>query len=562
MEPTIVQAAEGDAIPGNFAQEAHISQVFLIAVMIQVPLLIISGFNNPDWMNPDSISYLRVAQYYLHGNFHLAVNGYWGPLFSWLIVPFLPLVNDPVLGFRIVDWISAVIYLTGGIRVLRALGFDQFTVGAGAVLTALFSISWSIFFIGPDLLMSGLLLVALSHTLASEREGRGRRPFVAGLFYGAAYLTKAVALPIALLFLLSTATIRVLAGIASFRAAVYMVGRSAAGMMLLVFPWVMVLSLHYGEPTFSTSAVLNHALVGPHNPNWLHPSSAVYNVPEAGRITTWEDPTLLRNHPLYRPWSPLSSWVNFKHQTKLIFYNARMQFQYLKEFDGFGFGIVSAVLGFLFFRPWVRSFRTHPWRFGAIAIASITAIYLPVYAVAPRYYLACYPFMLSATFGLLGVLASVIQSQFGTKAFMNQPVWIRNFAVILTTTLFGYGLSGPLKQSLTHGYDEPPYLVARQMAGLLPFHGPVAAVGDGRRVALYIAFLTEQPYYGVKVEANVSVADLQKTGAAFVVVKRGLPMDQTLSKDSAVQLVAPQTQDDKAWPERLYCLRPVTISNP
>jgi len=103
--------------------------------------------------------------------------------------------------------------------------------------------------------------------------------------------------------------IRLLAGIASFRTAVYMIGRSAAGMMLLVLPWAMVLSLHYGEPTFSTSAALNHALVGPHNPDWLHPSSAVYNVPEAGRITTWEDPTLLRNHPLYKPWSPLSSWV-------------------------------------------------------------------------------------------------------------------------------------------------------------------------------------------------------------------------------------------------------------
>lgn len=550
---------EVDAIPGNVAQEAHISWIFLMGLIIQVPLLIISGFNNPDWMNPDSISYLRVAQYYLQGNYHLAVNGYWGPLFSWLIVPVLPLVNDPVSGFRIGDWISSVIYLTGGIMVLRALGFDRFTVAAGAMLTALFSIHWSILFIGPDLLMSGLLLVALSHTLASESGGTGRRPFVAGLFYGAAYLAKAVALPIALLSLVSIAIIRVLAGIAAFRAAVYMVGRSAVGMMFLILPWVIVLSLHYGQPTFSTSAAINHALVGPHNPHWLHPSSAVYNVPEAGRITTWEDPTVLRNHPLYNSWSPLSSWVNFKYQIGLIFYNARLQFSYLRDFDGFGLGIIAVVLGFLFFRPWFRSFQTHPWRFGAIAIASITNIYLPVYAAAPRYYLACYPFMLSATFGLLGVLASVIQSQFGAKVFMNQPA-IRNFAVILATILFAYGLSGPLKQS-TPGYDEPPYLVARQMAGLLPFHGPVAAVGDGRRVALYLAFLTEQPYYGVKVEANVSVADLQKTGAAFVVVKRGLPVDHALSKDPAVRLLAPQNPDDQTLRERLYCIRPLTISN-
>ncbi len=550
---TIVKAVKRNALASNFAEGAPSFRIFLIALMIQVPLMILAGLKNPDQMNPDSISYLRVAQYYLQGKYHLAVNGYWGPLFSWLTVPVLPLVNDPVLAFRIVDWMSAVIYLFGAIRVLRALGFDQVTVAVGGILIALFSIQWSIFFIGPDLLMSGLLLVALSYTLESDG-----RPFVAGLFFGTACLTKAVALPIALLSLLGIAIIRVLAGIASFRTAIYMVGRSAVSMILLVLPWVIVLSFHYGQPTFSTSAILNHGLVGPHNPNWLHPSSAVYNVPEAGRITTWEDPTVLRNHPLYRPWSPLSSWANFKHQINVILFNAHEQFDYFREFDGSGVGIIAAVLGFLFFfRPWVQSFQTHPWRFGAIAIAAITSIYLPVYGIAPRYYLACYPFLFSATLGLLTVLAMRIQSRFGTKE-SDRPAQIRNLVLILTIILFIYGLIGPLKRSLSsEGYGEAPYSVARQMAGLLPFHGPVAAVGDGRRVALYIAFLTEQPYYGVKVVANVSVADLQKIGAAFVVVKRGLPVDQMLSKDSAVRLVSPQTQDDKAWPERLYCLRPL-----
>ncbi|MCI0603029.1 hypothetical protein L0156_08435 [bacterium] len=533
--------------------------VFLIALMIQVPLMVLAGVRNPDQINPDAIAYLRVAQNYLHGNYHFAVNGYWGPLFSWLTVPVLPLVNDPVTAFRLVDWISAVIFLIGGINVLQTLRFDRITVAVGGILIALFSIQWSIFFIGPDLLMSGLLLVALSYTLASDNAGTGRRPFVAGLFYGAAYLAKAVALPIALLSMICIATIRVLAGITSFRSALYMVGRSALGLALLVIPWFLVLSLHYGNPTFSTSAPLNHALVGPHNPNWFHPSSAVFNVPERGRITTWEDPTVLQNHPLYARWSPFSSWSNLKYQIKLMFGNARLQFHYLKEFDRFGFGIVSAILGFLFFRPWVRSFQTHPWRFGGIAIASMTFIYLPVYSAAPRYFLACYPFLFVVTFGLLTVLAGAIYSQFRNKA-SDRPAWIRKFALILTTLLLGYGLSEPLKRSLTtRGYDEAPYSVARKMASSLPFQGPVAAVGDGRRVALYLAFLTEQPYYGIKLDVNVSVGELHKTGAAFVIVSRGIPTDQALSKDPSVQLLALQAQDDDGGRERVYCLRCVSI---
>ena len=149
------------------------------------------------------------------------------------------------------------------------------------------------------------------------------------------------------------------------------------GLILVVLPWVVVLSLHYGELTFSTSGGLNHALVGPNNPAHSHPTFTVYHVPEAGRVTTWEDPTVFRNHPLYQPWSPLSSRANFYYQLKLILYNARLQHFYLNQFDGTGIGVLSAILAFLFFWPWVRTFQTHPWRFAVIAIACITqSIYL------------------------------------------------------------------------------------------------------------------------------------------------------------------------------------------
>ncbi|MCI0556816.1 MAG: hypothetical protein L0287_38240, partial [Anaerolineae bacterium] len=166
------ERVEKHAMP-RIARWAHPSWVYLIPLIIQVPLLIISGRMNPDQMNPDLVSYLLMAQHYLQGSFHLAVNGYWGPLFSWLIVPVLALLQDPVLAARIVNGIGAVIYLIGGIRILRSFEFDRIIVLAGGLLIALFSIYWSTFVIEPDLLMSGLLLVGLSFTLASEKQGTG-----------------------------------------------------------------------------------------------------------------------------------------------------------------------------------------------------------------------------------------------------------------------------------------------------------------------------------------------------------------------------------------------------
>jgi hypothetical protein len=37
----------------------------------------------------DATLYLSIAQKYVNGDFVNAINGYWGPLLSWLMVPFL-----------------------------------------------------------------------------------------------------------------------------------------------------------------------------------------------------------------------------------------------------------------------------------------------------------------------------------------------------------------------------------------------------------------------------------------------------------------------------------------
>ncbi|MHC4572433.1 MAG: hypothetical protein ACYS0C_10215, partial [Planctomycetota bacterium] len=38
-------------------------------------------------VNPDGISYISIAQKYINGDFSNAVNGWWGPMLSWLLVP-------------------------------------------------------------------------------------------------------------------------------------------------------------------------------------------------------------------------------------------------------------------------------------------------------------------------------------------------------------------------------------------------------------------------------------------------------------------------------------------
>src|SRR5437868_20318 len=51
----------------------------------------------------DAISYIHVAQRYAHGDYYAAVNGYWSPLVSWILIPFIKAGYDPVMTAKYIN---------------------------------------------------------------------------------------------------------------------------------------------------------------------------------------------------------------------------------------------------------------------------------------------------------------------------------------------------------------------------------------------------------------------------------------------------------------------------
>jgi hypothetical protein len=86
----------------------------------QAVLLVAAALQHLNVVNSDVVSYLRTAQHYLDGNMGLAVNGYWGPLFSWLLVPCLALGAAPLTAARIVMGVSSIVFLFGAARLFLA----------------------------------------------------------------------------------------------------------------------------------------------------------------------------------------------------------------------------------------------------------------------------------------------------------------------------------------------------------------------------------------------------------------------------------------------------------
>jgi hypothetical protein len=62
---------------------------FLLALFYILFGLLIFKYYQFDPISRDLISIMSIAKIYATGDWSLAINGYWGPLYSWLLVPII-----------------------------------------------------------------------------------------------------------------------------------------------------------------------------------------------------------------------------------------------------------------------------------------------------------------------------------------------------------------------------------------------------------------------------------------------------------------------------------------
>lgn len=87
----------------------------LLIAFLAYCVLIVAYWNK--WLysiGPDFLSQLSIAKKYAAGNFHEAVNGWWSPLFNWLLAVFLKLGLNDFTAFRCINVLfgAGIIFLT------------------------------------------------------------------------------------------------------------------------------------------------------------------------------------------------------------------------------------------------------------------------------------------------------------------------------------------------------------------------------------------------------------------------------------------------------------------
>jgi hypothetical protein len=242
----------------------------------------------------DGISYMDIADAYMRGDWHNAINPYWSPLYSWAIA-----VADVILR-PAPYWQVATLHFVNFLAFIAAfLAFEFFTyellllrrdrqdvqshllsdgvvyfAGCSALLIAGLSLV-NIWFCSPDMISMALVITITALIVRIERTGGSNLTFVFfGLACAALFLARsAFALPFVICLLIVLA-IRHVKRLALSAPAWIILG----SVIILVTPFVVAISIQEGKFTIGEAGKLNYGWEISGAPRFAHWQGEPYDI--------------------------------------------------------------------------------------------------------------------------------------------------------------------------------------------------------------------------------------------------------------------------------------------
>jgi hypothetical protein len=138
-------------------------------------------------IGPDQISYINIASLWATGQTQEAVNGFWSPLTSWLMIPFIWMGATPWMAGKLSMVMVGLFALWSALRLLQ-----QFAVEWRLLIEILCALIVAVLAVrtSADLLGAGLVMLYLSQVWRPDWSGLPRAGWWAGALGGLMYLSK------------------------------------------------------------------------------------------------------------------------------------------------------------------------------------------------------------------------------------------------------------------------------------------------------------------------------------------------------------------------------------
>jgi|GraSoi_2013_40cm_1033754.scaffolds.fasta_scaffold06898_2 hypothetical protein len=496
------------------------------------------------YIEPDGVNYLDIAYAYLRHDFHNAVNGYWSPLYSWLMALAIVVTHTPAY------WESTVLHSLNFLIYLLSLVCFAFFFRELTMLTSeqhgiietksLPRLAWNLFGYSlfvyaslelirlgtdtPDMLVSTACFLATGILLRMRRGVTGWSAYVAlGGVLALGYLAKAVMFPISFVFLFSS----------SFAAGNWRRTAPRAALALVTFlsvasPWLFSLSKAKGGFTFGDTGRLNYAWYVNGEGTPLHGIRRLAKTPPIEEFATPVAGT-------YPPWYDHSYWNEglrphfaWRRQLHAISTNLSEYFRLLSAEKGIAVGLLVLIL--FSSRPgaYGRSFM-ELWPFWLPAIATI-GLYALVH-VETRFLGAAVVVLWCSLFAAVRL----------PRSPWSEHVWAS--CLIAVSVAFGVTLAAECIRDLfaiVRGQENVEYQVAQELTRHGVQKGDSVAVLGHSNIADYWAHLAQvrivadvpaegvSSFWDANVEARRSILKLfSQSGAHALITRIPPPSSQT-----------------------------------
>ena len=479
---------------GNVLSKFDLRLVLALTVYLILGLSLIQYYRYQ--INPDGTSYISVAQKYLNGDFANAINGYWGPMISWLLMPFLCFISDALLAGKVLSLFTGAITIIALHSLSYRFKISEYvrTVILASAVPVILSFAFAD--ITPDLLLTTVLLfyfAVLFSPIYAERTING---ILSGVLGGLAYLTKSFAFPFFIAhFFLMNAAIYLRSQTKQDKKKVlrnFLAG--ALAFALISGVWIGLISNKYGELTSGTSGKTAYKFrSAPGTQGDAYLAQGFIEPPSKTAVNIWEDPTYLE--------IPELEQVDFatlaRNQLKVT---ARL----IKKIGTIfmDFSLFSIAIGIAYLLFWIRRFNKsilHTISPEVLYPTLVIAIYAGGYSLV--YVVERYLWLLCAMLMLMG--GYVLSRLFQKKFF---PLPVRILLLIIFFLSFTIPAYGTLKSYAHRG--ESMYRLSEVLKNRIPPGSNIASNASWSGT-LYLSFHLGCKSYGVH-KPNISEIELKK----------------------------------------------------
>lgn len=292
-------------------------------------------------INPDGINYLDLAEKYIRGEYGDAINSAWGPLYSWLLIPFLNISRDPLLATKFLAILIGAFVMISSDRLLKVLKVKTSLRFIGLMSLIFVVVSFTFRTIEPDLLLTAELLLYFSVIFDAKYPSRPIYGIMCGIIGTVAFLTKNYAFFFFLFHFPLMNLIYYLTNRGTDRLNIkkgFLLGFTC--FILVSGIWIAVLSQKYGYLSIGNSGGYNQKLMGPTiRGNIENLDREILLVPPNKSARSAGEDSSFIDLPT---WSPLSSVENLIYQIQLVVNNLFAIQQLYVGFSVLSFWIIIA----------------------------------------------------------------------------------------------------------------------------------------------------------------------------------------------------------------------------